>query len=111
MLGNVCAEDFLPLLGKVCYFQTEQLAPVAMRVDAVTMRPKTKLPSYLNIKRLPFMVELSSATASNLADATGTLALPTEEPDAYKQLHSVWIGRVASLGRDPSLAYFQLLFS
>ncbi|NHQ87297.1 hypothetical protein HA050_14360 [Iodobacter sp. HSC-16F04] len=111
MLGNVCAEDFLPLLGKVCYFQTEQLAPVAMRVDAVTMRPETKLPSYLNVKRLPFMVELSSDGAGNIIDATGTLALPAEEPAAYKQLHSVWIGRVAPLGRDTSLAYFQLLFN
>ncbi|STR45050.1 hypothetical protein [Iodobacter fluviatilis] len=111
MLGNVCAEDFLPLLGKVCYFKTEHLAPVAMQIDAVTMRPETKLPSYLNSERLPFMVELSSAGAINMIDATGTLALPAEETEADKQLHSVWIGRVAPLGRDPTLAYFQLLFN
>lgn len=105
MLGSVCANDFV--LGEKCTFLTDQHIQLTLQIQAVKMRPLARNPYAPEDQRIPFVVELVTDGPCDIRNATGELTLAPHG----KPLQSVWISRVGAMGRDASLAYFQLPFN
>ena len=105
MLGSVCANDFLSILGEKCTCLTDQQIQLTLQIQAVKMRPLARNPYAPEDERIPFVVELVTDGPCDIRNATGQMTANG------KQLQSVWISRVGAMGRDASLAYFQLPFN
>jgi hypothetical protein len=106
MLDTVEAAHFTPLTGKVCNLHMADGAILPVLVDCVTSKPQSRNPYAPEAQRMPFSVSLSAQQATDFVEGECTIELTT-----LGRLESVYISRVAPLGRDPSGAYFQIVFN
>ncbi|POZ59954.1 hypothetical protein [Chromobacterium alticapitis] len=112
MLDQLQSEDFLPLIGQSCRFQSQQQPEVELRIQSVRQKPLSQVPGWETTQRTPFVVELVAGdTASLLVDAVGRLQLPATADLPERVLDNVWISRTGAMGRDRSYCYFQLPFN
>lgn len=75
-------------------------------VDNVSIKPQCRNPYAAETQRLPFSVGLTSIEATDFVEGYCSLEL-----ENFGLLEGVSVSRVAPLGRDPNLAYYQIIFN
>ncbi len=78
---------------------------LTVRLDDVSEDPRACVPDAAP-RRMPFVVTLTALESTGFVDGPCTLDLPE-----LGSVSNIWVGRMASLGRDPNGAYFQIVFN
>jgi hypothetical protein len=106
MLDHLTAADFSHAIGTACKLVTPESFDVAVVIDTVTEKPQFANPYVEEGRRTPFLVTLSSIAPSAFCDGPCDVVFADG-----KRLTGIDVSRVAPLGRDPQLAYYQMIFN
>jgi hypothetical protein len=106
MLDRLTANDFSQATGTTCKLVTPDGSEVAVVVDTVSEKPQYANPYMDKTRRAPFMVTMTSCAPTNFCDGSCDVIFSDG-----KRLAGIDVLRVAPLGRDPQLAYYQMLFN
>jgi hypothetical protein len=106
MLEQVDAAHFTPFTGKMCDLRLADGSILPMLIDCVTCKPLARNPYAAETQRLPFSVTLTATRATDFIEGPCSIEL-----DNFGRLEGVYVSRVASLGRDPNGAYYQIVFN
>jgi len=106
MLENMRAADFESATGKTCTLHLPDGSTLSVVLDSVTEKPQYRNPYAKEGHRLPFSIGLTAQQASDFIDGSCHL----EFPDG-RRIDGIGTSRVAPLGRDPLLAYYQMIFN
>ena len=106
MLERIDASHFSPSTGKVCAMQLPDGSRLQVLVDSVSVKPQYRNPYAPETQRLPFSVALISIGATDFVEGQCSLEL-----EDFGLLEGVSVSRVAPLGRDPNVAYYQIVFN
>jgi hypothetical protein len=106
MLNAVKADHFQALIGQPFEVMPEGCGSVCLTVESVRHHPATRFPDDPPDMREPFSVILTATKEVGLVDSLCTLTLPD-----LGKLDQVQVSRIAPLSRDPSKAYFQIIFN
>ena len=106
MLEQLDASHFHPLLGKIYSLQTTDGSTLQVVIDKVEKNPQARNPFADKITREPFSVYVTSTETTKFEGGLCTFEL--ENVGKIEGLH---LSRVASLGRDSSKAYYQIVFN
>ncbi|WP_439861181.1 hypothetical protein [Pseudomonas sp. MBLB4136] len=106
MLHLIEAEHFRQLLGQVREFTTDGGEVLRLRIDSVTLKPHSRIPDNTRVLRMPFAVGLTATEPTRCLDSLCTLELPP-----LGRVEGLMVLREASLGREPTQSYFQILFN
>ncbi len=105
MLELVEASHFAQLQGRSHSFQTPDGNTLMLRVDSVTLKPKSQMPGNDN-GRMPFTVNLCASEPTRFIEGLCAIELPD-----IGRVQNIMVSRQAALGRDPQHAYFQIMFN
>ncbi len=105
MLEHVQASVFTPFIGKTFNLHLEDGSILPALVDVVREKAEFRNPYAPETQRLPFAVYITAQQATAFSEGPCTVDL------GEVQLEGVYVSRVASLGRDPNGAYYQIVFN
>jgi hypothetical protein len=105
MLERISSDHFSPLIGQTCHAQTPMGEALTLRVETVKEHRETRPPESSSL-RVPFTVTLTAREPTRFTEGCCRLQLAT-----IGCLEGAQLVRVASLGRDPTQAYFQIVFN
>lgn len=105
MLDQLTAADFSHAAGTTCKLVVEG-GEFAVVIDTVTEKPQFANPYVSQERRTPFLITLRSIAPSGFCDGTCDIVFADG-----KRLAGIDVSRVAPLGRDPQLAYYQMIFN
>ncbi len=106
MLDRIEASHFSPLTGQVFQLNTPDGGKLALMIDNVKTEPRARMPDAPEAQRMPFSVSLTAQQATTFIDGLCSMELP-----ALGLVKDIFVSRMAPLGRDPSGAYFQIIFN
>jgi hypothetical protein len=106
MLHAIEATHFTSLEGQAREFETADGRRVVLRVDTVRLKPSTRIPGGDDTVRTPFTVSLTAVEPTAFVHGLCAVELP-----GLGRVENMMVSRQAALGRDPRLAYFQILFN
>lgn len=106
MLDRLAASHFAPLLHQTLRLQFPDGSTLSTRVDSVQACPQARMPQAPADRRMPFTVTLTALEPTGFAGGPCTMELPEWGP-----VHGIWVERLAAMGRDHDVAYFQIVFN
>ncbi len=106
MLDRLNAARFLPSEGRVCALHLPDGSSLPIMIDSVSEKPQYRNPYAPEGQRLPFSIAFTAQKPTHFEDGICALELVDGE-----KIEGIFVSRVAPLGRDPALAYFQLIFN
>jgi hypothetical protein len=106
MLDKLTAADFSHATGTTCKLVTADGFEIPVVVDTVKEKPQFANPYVEAERRTPFMVTLNSLEPTPFCDGSCDIVFGDG-----KRLAGIDVSRVAPLGRDPQLGYFQMIFN
>ncbi|MFC5475424.1 DUF6916 family protein [Paraherbaspirillum soli] len=106
MLELVEASHFSSLSGTVCDLYLTDGSTLPVLVDCVTSKPQSRNPYAGDAQRMPFSVSLTAQQATAFVEGPCAMDLGT-----LGRVDGIYVSRVAALGRDPAVAYFQMVFN
>lgn len=106
MLELVDFSHFNALSGEVCDLHLQDGSILPVLVDCVTSKPQSRNPYAPATQRMPFSVYLTATQPTEFIDGPCTIDL-----ENFGRLEGVFVSRVAPLGRDPKVAYYQIVFN
>ena len=106
MLDRLASRHFAPLIGQTHPLILADGHALPIRVDSVSDQPKAQPPDAPADSRMPFTVTLTALEPTAFICGPCTLDLPE-----VGRVEGIWVDRMASLGRDPTGHYFQILFN
>jgi hypothetical protein len=106
MLDRIEAKHFVALGDQPQRLILPGGQPLLVRIDAVSEQPNARMPHAPAGQRMPFVVTLTALEPTTFIDGACALELP-----GLGNVQDIWVGRMASLGRDPAGAYFQIVFN
>ena len=106
MLDKLTAADFSHAIGTTCKLFTPGSGEVAVVIDTVKEKPQFANPYVEKERRTPFMVTFNSVAPSEFCDGSCDIVFADG-----KRLTGIDVSRIAPLGRDPQLAYYQMIFN
>lgn len=106
MLDRIEAKHFLALGDQPQQLILPGGQPLLVRIDGVSEQPNARMPSAPGGQRMPFVATLTALEPTAFIDGPCSLELP-----GLGSVPDIWVGRMASLGRDPAGAYFQIVFN
>jgi hypothetical protein len=106
MLEQVDASDFTPLTGKRCDLTLADGSILPVLINGVAIKPLARNPYATETQRLPFSVTMTATRETDFIEGPCSISL-----DNFGCLEGVYVSRVASLGRDPNGAYYQIVFN
>lgn len=104
MLERIEASHFEQLRGNAHRFEITEGGALELRIDAVTRKPLSRIPG--SEGREPFTVNLTSVSPTRFVEGLCAAELP-----GIGRVENIRVSRQAALGRDPQLAYFQIMFN
>lgn len=106
MLDRLKASHFTPLLTQPQSLVLPDGSVLPVQVDSVREHPRSRMPQADADSRIPFTVTLTALEPTEFIDGPCTLDLPD-----IGRVEGIHVGRLAALGRDPTGAYFQIIFN
>ncbi|HEY8026224.1 MAG TPA: hypothetical protein VIF60_16790 [Burkholderiaceae bacterium] len=106
MLDRIQASDFSHATGKICTLHLPDGVALPVLVDNVSVKEQYRNPYAKEGTRLPFIANLIAQQATEFLN--GTCHFEFEDGS---RIENIDVSRVAPLGRDPTFAYYQIIFN
>ncbi|HEX7644031.1 MAG TPA: hypothetical protein VF472_17650 [Burkholderiaceae bacterium] len=104
MLDQADAEQFSPLTGQACTMSLPDGSSLTVQIEGTWLSPKARNPHAAS-PRTPFTLGL-------VAEANEFVAGPCHLRHQDRALlENAYVSRVAPAGRDPSKAYYEVIFN
>lgn len=103
MLRSIDSQSFQVLLKRTTQLHLPDGQVLEVRVDSVVENPRGRIPEN---PRMPFSVALSSLAPSEFVHGLCAIELVD-----HGRLEGVFVSRVPALGRNPELAYLDVVFN
>lgn len=103
MLRSIESQQFQALLEHTTQLHLPDGQVLEVRVESVSENPRARMPES---PRMPFSVALSSLAPSEFVHGLCAIELADRQ-----RLEGLFVSRVPALGRNPELAYLDLVFN
>jgi len=106
MLDRIQASDFSHATGKICTLHLPDGSALAVLLDTVTVKEQYRNPYAKEGTRLPFIANLIAQQPTEFVEGNCDF-----EFEDGSRIDGIDVSRVAPLGRDPMVAYYQIIFN